>query len=175
MNLIHDGSCYGYDVETRAPWTKRYMDGRTVHGCDWETEPGEGNGGYLTDHADDIEFPRDPDIPVYYNSDVCLLSSPARGLHAYEYTIPEFVIKVNVDPPTKCECIYYAGTGDGGAARWTRDVQQAKVFYRLHEAWETARKVLNTDNDATVRRACVEKDNWKATKENANATEKAEG
>lgn len=56
LNLMERGCWYGYRVEKRVNWEKRYENGRTVTGCDWEYT--DSCGGFLTDNpANDVDFP----------------------------------------------------------------------------------------------------------------------
>jgi len=173
MNLIEQGSCYGWSERHGRHWTKTYDDGGTEEGCDWETDPGtdEECGGYLTEHADDIEFTRDPDIPVYYMPDVCLVADKDRGLDAYEYTIPEFIVHT----PAATPCSFYAGDDADGKPTWVEDRGRAKVFYRLFNAIQAAHRALGTDNERLVATAYTEKDNWKVKKEDRRGTEEKQG
>jgi hypothetical protein len=173
MNLIEQGSSYGWSECRGRHWTKTYDDGVTEDGCDWETEPGVDDecGGCLTEHADDIEFTRSPDVPVYYEPDVCLLADRDRGLDAYEYTIPEFIVHA----PAATPCSFYAGDGADGKPTWTEDRGRAKVFYRMFDAIQAAQKALGTDDGNLVRRAYTEKDNWKVKKETRHGAEEKQG
>lgn len=161
LNLIADGQCYRFDVEEAETWTKTYdSDGRIEQGCDW-VNTAEGGGGYLTEHADDIEFPRDPDTPVYFADDVCLLSDTGRGLESYEYTIPEHIIQ----RPVKGEqdrYQYYCGCCGrvDGSAIWSADREAAKVFKTWCDANYAAKTALRTDEPYSI----VEKDNWDVKK-----------
>lgn len=158
MNLISSGHSYGFRVEVSHSWTKTYDTGAVTTGVDWENDPDEsGSGGFLTEHADGIDFPREPDLPVYYEDDVCLASDPKRGLGPYEYIVYEFLVKRKADGG-----MYYAGPDEDGAPTWTHDPFLAKVFLHWGEACDVAQKSMPEDEYdgacSVVRKDTVEKE-----------------
>lgn len=148
LNLIEEGQLYRYDVQECDPWTKTHdATGEVEQGCDW-VDTADGCGGYLTEHADDIEFPRDVDITVYYDDDCFLYSDDDRDLGAYEYTIPEFIVRR--PDMVKCDLsMEYLCMKDGNPT-WTRDKSRATVFKTWCDANETAKKVLEYTNSSTI-------------------------
>ena len=160
MNLIEEGQCYGFSEEFGIGWTKTYVDGRVETGIDWVEGPNSGCGGFLTEHADDIEFPRDPSVPVYYQPDVYLCADEDNGLGPFEYTIPEFVIRKDAPGPSSPDhrhYLYYAGT-KGDEHQWVTDIDGAKTYNTWCSATATALAVLG--DFARTHEAFVEKDGW---------------
>lgn len=144
LNLAEFGDVYGYETEKRVDFKRVYEDGHEVEDHEWED--GEDScWGFLTDKVDGIDFPRDPEVPVFAVGDL------VQHLVGSEYTIPEFVIrkKSNSD-----NWLYMRGDG-----MFTTVLEHARTFHSYRTALIAARvAVYNGSNADDVRENVIEKD-----------------
>lgn len=144
LNLAEFGSVYGYETEKRVDFKRVYKDGQEVEDHEWEAEE-DSCWGFLTDKVDDIDFPRDPGVPVFAVGD------GAQHLVGEEYTIPEFVIrkKGNSD-----NWLYMRGDGV-----FTATLEHARTFHSYNAALIAARVAVHNGSDAgDARENVIEKD-----------------
>ena len=146
MNLCEDGCVYGYTEQQSVGWVKTYDDGHTVRGVDWVDEEGP-TGGRLATHAEDIDFPCGPDVTVYYAQDVFLTADKERGLAAYEYTLPELVIRQD-GQSAAAPHLYYGGLSGSGTPVWVADIRAARVFPVWGKAHEIITRTLASASPA---------------------------
>ena len=143
LNLAEFGNVYGYETERRVDFKRVYEGGREVEDHEWEC--GEDScWGFLTDTADDIDFPRNPDIPVFAVDDACHFVGS-------EYTIPEFVIRRK-----NCHGNWTYMRGDG---LFDTKLDHARTFHAWNAAQIAARVAVHNGSDAfDVRENVIERD-----------------
>lgn len=145
LNLAEFGSVYGYETEKRVDFKRVYEDGHEVEDHEWED--GDSCGGFLTDKIDGIDFPRDPNVPVFAVGD------GATHFVGDEYTIPEFIVRRENGTRGTWEYLRSDGLFD-------TDPKMAKVFYSHHVAQAAYRVTIdpNPTDPSVVYHHIVEKD-----------------
>lgn len=146
MNLAESGNVYWYETEKRVDFKRVYQDGHEVEDHEWED--GEDScGGFLTDKIDEIDFPRDPNVPVFAVGD------GATHLVGDEYTIPEFIVRRESKTSQGWEYLYPDGY-------FGKILQKAKVFYSHHAAQAAYRVTIdpNPTDPSVVYHHIIEKD-----------------
>lgn len=146
LNLVERGMVFGYEEEIGTPVGTRiertYPDGRVDVQTtkDIEYEDGDSCWGFLTGKADEIDFPRGPDIEVF-DATECFAGD--------EYTIPEFVIRVpNADGGYTYltdRPVIANGKKIPGAYEWSAERSDAAVFYSWWKVQSVAQDVIPRD------------------------------
>ena len=148
----HDGEVYGYRTETSsAPYKRLYPDGHTEDEVEWDG--GDSCGGFLTDKANDIDFPRGDGWEVF----------DATGRFAGdEYDIPEFVVtRVSPDGMTRLYLTEYKEDKDSVYdTAWMAIKDAAITFTSWWEVQHVAQRAIDKKYYDAYKN-CVEKDDLK--------------
>lgn len=141
MNLSEQGSMWRWIEERKRNWTKRYDDGETVTGYDWEET--DRCDGFLTDDVGDLNLPVDAGVPVFSNF-----------FAGDEYGIPEYVVRRRNEGIGRD--MYYTG----GKVPWSFDPRAALRVSERSEAFGIAMSLLG--KEASGDENVVEVDSVKA-------------
>lgn len=145
----YDGEVYGYRTETSyVPYKKLYPDGTQENAVAWED--GEDScGGFATDKADDIDFPRGDGWEVF--------DATGRFVGC-EYGIPEFVVTKAAPDGARYYLLSYTKDGANGVRHaWTSSPEEALRFPSWSKVQSAAQDVIEKDR-YDARRNCVEVD-----------------
>ena len=151
--MWNDGEVYGYRTETSCvPYKRLYPDGHTEDEVSWED--GEDScWGFVTDKADDIEFPRGDGWEVF----------DATGQFVGdEYGIPEFVVtRMAPDGVTRLYLTEYKEDKDSVYdTAWMADKNAAITFSSWWKAQHVAQQAIDKKYYDAYKN-CVEKDSVK--------------
>jgi len=151
LNMIQDGSCWWYRTEKKERWTKTFEDGRVIKGFDW-VDDDNSCGGFLTEHADDIDFPREEGLPVFYANDVYLYRDDEKKLAEYQYRVMEYVITKKATDGARLFLDH-----DGN---WCMTKAHARVIHSWWKAQTVAQEYIRKE-DYDARKNIVEIDKIK--------------
>ena len=146
--MWNDGEVYGYRTETSyVPYRKLYPDGTQEDAADWED--GEDScWGFITDKADDIDFPRGDGWKVF----------DATGQFVGdEYDIPEFVVTRTTPDGARYFLSSFAKGADGVQHTWTTSLEDALRFPSWWKVQSVAQDVIEKDK-YDAHKNCVEID-----------------
>lgn len=151
--MWNDGEVYGYRTETSCvPYKRLYPDGHTEDEVSWED--GEDScWGFVTDKADDIEFPRGDGWEVF----------DATGQFVGdEYCIPEFVVtRMAPDGVTRLYLTEYKEDKDSVYdTAWMADKNAAITFSSWWKVQHVAQQAIDKKYYDAYKN-CVEKDSVK--------------
>ena len=151
----NDGEVYGYRTEmSSVPYKRLYPDGHTEDEVVWG-DGGDSCWGFITDKANDIDFPRGDGWDVF----------DATGQFAGdEYDIPEFVVTCLTAKDG--ERIYLhryaktAGIDHAVSLEWCNNIDNAMTFSSWWQVQSVAQDVIPKDKYDAYEN-CVEKDELK--------------
>lgn len=149
----NDGEVYGYRTETSyVPYKKLYPDGTQEDAVEWED--GEDScWGFITDKADDLDFPRGDGWEVF---------DASGAFVGDEYEIPEFVVtRMAPDGVTRLYLTEYKEDKDSVYDTGWMAVKDAAITF---PSWWKAQHVAQQAIDKKYYDAyknCVEKDELK--------------
>ncbi len=153
--MWNDGYVYGFRTEISSiPYKRLYPDGHTEDGVEWE-DGIDSCWGFITDNADDIDFPRGDGWEVF----------DASGMFVGdEYEIPEFVITCRSasagKPVFLSRYAKTAGVDKIVSPEWCSNIDNALTFSSWWQAQSVAQGVISKDSYNAYEN-CVEKDSIK--------------
>ena len=152
--LWNDGYVFGYRTEiSYVPYMRLYDDGHTEEEVDWK-DGDESCWGFITDKADDIDFPRGEGWEVFDDTGLFV---------GDEYGIPEFVVtQVNPDGDRFYLADYSKEKGEKVASHaiWVKTKKDAKIFPSWWLVQSAAQDVIDKDRYSAYEN-CVEIDKIK--------------
>lgn len=145
----NDGEVYGYRTETSSvPYKRLYPDGHTEDEVDWG-DGGDSCWGFITDKANDIDFPRGDGWEVF----------DATGQFVGdEYDIPEFIVTWVSSTGNRYYLSQYTKTRDRThGIKWAATLDDALTFSSWGHA-QTVAQVAIPKDEYDAYKQCVEKD-----------------